>query len=535
MFALPSGLQLGWLIYERARALTGAASHIGSWISLLLTDVDGEVRQLLEQLVHRVDALTPALHFALAWSSDKGSAVSDVVFQAKAELFRVEQFIALCGRQQGQVKLLDREWLIRHLHLHLRELEFSISAVNLAVSLVNASRPTQPSAAVLSTSALLRASDRLHSMTDTAGDVTCSYGALYTLSTPTHTHTHQQQPHTTHSAHSAHHTHAQHHSRAQHRRAKQAMSDSGDGRPGGGDEQALDELEEQGKEGESGGVGGGGAGAAAADGGGVADDDADADAEMMRGEEPVRAAGLYLGRSRLPLDASTFLTDVDHFSADPEGKRRKRREQEEEQKDRRDTREEKHSRERTAAAGEGGGGAGRGAAGALQPHLDLPLHLPSPATGPAAATEGGATVLSTSSPFPLPSPTHPPAPPVLSSPSSPPLASHLPPVCDVRLSLNSGFTEGTADDHVDGQQQQPHRHPQHHQHTTPTTSTNSPSARTLTQSSPRQQQRPVEGRPTEPQSPLSSASPSAGTRPSWERMSATFTPAVCHARLCSDG
>ena len=108
MFALPAGLQLGWLLYERARALTGAASHISSWISLLLSDVDGEVRVLLEQLVQRVDALTPALTFALGWSSDKGSAVSDVVFAAKSQLFRVEQFIHQCTKQKGQVKLIDR-------------------------------------------------------------------------------------------------------------------------------------------------------------------------------------------------------------------------------------------------------------------------------------------------------------------------------------------------------------------------------------------------------------------------------------------
>ena len=108
MFALPAGLQLGWLLYERARALTGAASHISSWISLLLSDVDSEVRVLLEQLVQRVDALTPALTFALSWSSDKGSAVSDVVLSAKSQLFRVEQFIHQCTKQKGQVKLIDR-------------------------------------------------------------------------------------------------------------------------------------------------------------------------------------------------------------------------------------------------------------------------------------------------------------------------------------------------------------------------------------------------------------------------------------------
>ena len=241
MFALPAGLQLGWLLYERARALTGAASHIRGWIALLLADVDGEVRLLLEQLVHRVDALTPALSYALAWASDKGSAVADVVFTAKEALFRIETFIEACALQQGQVALLDRDWLIRHLQQHLRELDFSIASVTLAVSLVTASRPSQPQCAVLSASALLRASERLQSMHDTGGDVTLSFGALYAL-----------------------------------------RQRSGAAPDGAGD---------------------------------------DGDDGIERTAEP-RSTELHMPelRSRVPLDASAFLTDHDHFSAGDSGR-----------------------------------------------------------------------------------------------------------------------------------------------------------------------------------------------------------------------
>ena len=155
MFALPAA-QAAWLLYERARALTGAASHIGGWISLLLGDVDSEVRVLLEQLLHRVDALTPALTYTLAWASDKGSAVNEVVFTAKSNIFRIEQFIHTVTKQKGQIKLIDRgrnitspsksmtgtmlltahqclsvslllEWLIRNLKTHLKALDFSIA------------------------------------------------------------------------------------------------------------------------------------------------------------------------------------------------------------------------------------------------------------------------------------------------------------------------------------------------------------------------------------------------------------------------
>ena len=73
------------------------------------------------------------------------------------------------------------DWLIRNLNSHLRELDFAIQSVTLCVSLITASRPQQPQSAVVSASALLRASDRLQSMHAQGGDVTCSFGALYTL------------------------------------------------------------------------------------------------------------------------------------------------------------------------------------------------------------------------------------------------------------------------------------------------------------------------------------------------------------------
>ena len=486
MFALPSGLQLGWLIYERARALTGAASHIGSWISLLLTDVDGEVRQLLEQLVHRVDALTPALHYALAWSSDKGSAVSDVVFQAKAELFRVEQFIAMCGRQQGQVKLLDREWLIRHLHLHLRELEFSLSAVNLAVSLINASRPTQPQAAVLSTSALLRASDRLHSMTDTAGDVTCSFGALYML----RTHQHHSAAHN--SSHQHSHSAPQRRMRGQSTRQRSGPSKQEDG---GVDDLAFAEAELSGSDSDDGGVG-------------LHEDDGES-LEMMREEEPLRAAALYLSRSRLPLDASTFLTDVDHFSADPEEKRRKREQEEEQQKDGAQQTGDSSHQHRRAGGVEGGGGGERWPAGASH----------AAASSPAAAVASEGSTSSSSSSWA--SSAEAAAAPRLPG-SSPPLPSHPPPpVCDVRTSLNSAFIDGADDDdHNDGGQRQPlHSRRRSPDGSEPADSAAS-SARAPLQPPLRQQQPREQASSTSSTPPLSSAAPSDSTRPTWERMSA---------------
>ena len=49
------------------------------------------------------------------------------------------------------------------------------------MSLITASRPLQPQSSVVSASALLRASERLQSMHSQGGDVTCSFGALYTL------------------------------------------------------------------------------------------------------------------------------------------------------------------------------------------------------------------------------------------------------------------------------------------------------------------------------------------------------------------
>ena len=353
MFALPAGLQLGWLIYERARALTGAASHISGWISLLLSDVDGEVGVLLERLGHRVEALTPSLTFALAWSSDKGSAVGDVAFQAKTELFRVESFIHQCLRQQGQVKLLDRDWLIRQLQGHLKELEFCIQAVNLSVSLINASRPYQPQSSVVSASALLRASDRLQSMHDTGGDVTCSFGALFV-----------QQLSTDHTDGGA--------------------AQTGDGRWEG----------------------------------------------RVRMEETFLSGGVQEGHSQRPLDASTFLTDFDHFSADPDKKNRGTA-----------------SGGETAEQGRGGVGGGRGAR-ALQE------------TSSSSLLRTGGEEVFAESPAAVPPPVLSPFPAPL-YPAS--LSAVMPsaPVCDARTSLNASVVDAKeeAEDEEQQRSRPPHSYP----------------------------------------------------------------------------
>ena len=107
------------------------------------------------------------------------------------------------------------------------------------MSLITASRPQQPQSAVVSASALLRASDRLHSMHAQGGDVTCSFGALYTLDSSAVDSSSQQQHQ------------QQHQQQYQHER----------------------------------------------------DNDDDESSEV---------------RSTLPLSTSTFLTDYDHFSIDPD-------------------------------------------------------------------------------------------------------------------------------------------------------------------------------------------------------------------------
>lgn len=178
MFALPAA-HTAWLLYERARAISGAASHLSSWLTLLLTDVDSEVRLLLEQLVDRVESVSAPLSFALQWSQSKGSAIAATAFRARSVLQRVDAFIAECSEKRGQVALIDRDWLVRQLRFHLSELDFALTSLSLAMQLVQAASPMKPLTANISSSALVRASERLNSMRDSGGDVAVSFGALY--------------------------------------------------------------------------------------------------------------------------------------------------------------------------------------------------------------------------------------------------------------------------------------------------------------------------------------------------------------------
>lgn len=219
-----------FLLYQNARAVTGAADHLSRYLVPLLRDlnaVDVSLARQLELLGMRADSVTPALDFLLEWTSDKGSAVQGILFHARDTLHRIERFLAglgsagaisssvspAAGRGRGGLggrSDAEREALSKQIDGLVKELDYALNSLSLAVAVVNASearRPLLPAGATFATAAsqtstaacaapaaaaswveppryispscLLRASERMRSMGGGSGDLIVSYGSFY--------------------------------------------------------------------------------------------------------------------------------------------------------------------------------------------------------------------------------------------------------------------------------------------------------------------------------------------------------------------
>lgn len=214
MLALSSA-RAAFLLYQNARAVTG---HLSRYIVPLLREwsaQDAELASLLETLGARGDALLEPIEFLLQWTGDKGSSCSTCVFQARAAMQRIELFLEKTSRRKASAALKEDEkaTLVKQMKRFLRELDFLVAALNLAVAVATAAeaqRPKLPAnayiipstgggaagasstgslpapplpaepARYISPSCLLRASERMKAMgVGMSGDVAVCYGSFY--------------------------------------------------------------------------------------------------------------------------------------------------------------------------------------------------------------------------------------------------------------------------------------------------------------------------------------------------------------------
>lgn len=221
-----------FVLYQNARAVSGAADHLSRYILPLLRvwsiEQDSSLLTLLETLGTRGDSIVPVIEFLQEWSTGSGSSLTPILVNAKDLLRRIETFLLTAttthqrtkrqhqheksagGNSAVQIHESEKDALIKQIKHYLKELDFIISSLNLAVSVANASqafRPTLPYGATIantsssssfgssshsssshsssqppryiSPSCLLRATDRLRSVGHASGDVLMVTGSLY--------------------------------------------------------------------------------------------------------------------------------------------------------------------------------------------------------------------------------------------------------------------------------------------------------------------------------------------------------------------
>lgn len=172
-------------VYSRATQVKNAINEIGVWLRYLSPADESRVRALLTRLERRLCAVEQPLSVCVLWCRDKGSAVSDIVHQVYSLVRQVEKFVISWGSESSGVatqesRAKDAEKLVTRISGFLNELEFGISALNLALSIVQVqSSRGESTSSSFSSSALLRASGRVREMHGVGGDVALLQGVLY--------------------------------------------------------------------------------------------------------------------------------------------------------------------------------------------------------------------------------------------------------------------------------------------------------------------------------------------------------------------
>mmetsp|Transcript_8479 Transcript_8479/g.16679 ORF Transcript_8479/g.16679 Transcript_8479/m.16679 type:complete len:584 (-) Transcript_8479:702-2453(-) len=176
-------------LFDKARKVSGLATHIKTWVRDMLPTQRKDVRALLEKLCCRVDAMSRPMHYCWLWASDKDSCISDIVFHCRRALFSVDTFITeLANSKQSSQISKDPDKIVVALRDHLNELDFCVQSLSLALQIMSSShnnapsiRPTSAShtSSSISPSCLLQASQRVLEMFETGGDVVTAGGTLY--------------------------------------------------------------------------------------------------------------------------------------------------------------------------------------------------------------------------------------------------------------------------------------------------------------------------------------------------------------------
>jgi hypothetical protein len=135
----------------------------------------------LERLGRRVDSVVQPLSVCMLWCHNKGSALSDMVFQARTTLEQVEQFLETCAHadQSTQTKPYTDAEMIERLKECLDDISFVLQSLTMAMTTLSMLQQSSNVIAPTSPSALMRASNRLREMYGQGGDVLIVTGKLF--------------------------------------------------------------------------------------------------------------------------------------------------------------------------------------------------------------------------------------------------------------------------------------------------------------------------------------------------------------------
>lgn len=143
-----------------------------------------QVKQNLDRLARRIQVLSSPLNYCLLWSQHRGSAVAETIHQCKEVLKQTYHWLHKCNKDK--TKLSDKEYMLKKLDEHIREIDFCLQSLNLALSIIqttdNIITPSNNSlnnTSYISPSSLLTASNRIMAMHNSGGDVSVCYGQLF--------------------------------------------------------------------------------------------------------------------------------------------------------------------------------------------------------------------------------------------------------------------------------------------------------------------------------------------------------------------
>lgn len=191
IFTIGSALSSGITIYSRANQIKDVVNDIGGWLRSKSPEEEKRVRSNLEKLGRRLDALSQPLQFCMSWCQDKGSCISDSVYQAKRIQGEIDDFIQ---NLKGITKVSDHDKVYEMINEHIRELDFAFNSLNLSLNVIIASRTSIPNGSSvvpqsgsgefkISPSSLLCASSRIRDMYEIGGDVCIASGLYLTRKT----------------------------------------------------------------------------------------------------------------------------------------------------------------------------------------------------------------------------------------------------------------------------------------------------------------------------------------------------------------